>query len=54
MKEGRRSSKEIIVQDDNIMENTSARFPLTFRILLLVDVYMQSQKTQRKLDRRFV
>ena len=35
-------------------ENTNARSPLTFRNLLFVLAYMQSTKTQRKLERRFI
>ena len=41
------------VQDDIIMENTNARSPLIFRNFLYVVVYMQSQKTQRKLEQHF-
>ena len=37
---------EIRLQDDNMMENTNARSPLTFRNLLYVVAYMQSQKTK--------
>ena len=54
MKESRESYREIRVQDDGISENTNARSPLTFRNLLYVVPYMQSQKTQRKLERRFL
>ena len=54
MKESGPNDIKVRVQDDNITENRNARSPLTFRNLLLVDAYMQSQKTQRKLERRFV
>ena len=54
MKESRQNDRVIRVQDDNITENTNARSPLTFINLLYVAAYMQSQKTQRKLERRFV
>ena len=54
MKEGRQNDREIRVLDDNITGNANARSPLTFRDLLYVVAYMQSQKTQRKLEKRFV
>jgi len=38
MKESRQSFRGIRVQDDNIMESTNARSPLTFRNLLYVVV----------------
>ena len=51
MKESRQSDREIRVQEDKITDNTSVRSPLTFRNLLYVVAYTQSQKTQRKLER---
>ena len=36
------------------MENTNAGSLLAFRSLLLVDAYIQVQKTQRNLERRLV
>ena len=45
---------EIRLQEDNIAENANVRSPLTLKNLLLVDAYMQIQKLQRKLERRFV
>ena len=54
MKERKQNDKEIRVQDDNITENTNARSPLTFRNLVYVIAYMQIQKAQIKLERRFV
>ena len=54
MKESRQHDRKIKVQDDSIKENTNARSLLKFRSLLYVVAYMQSQKTQRKLERRFV
>ena len=48
------NSREIRVQDDNITENTNATSPLTFRNLLQVVAYIQSQKTQRELQRSVV
>ena len=47
MKESRKNAREIRVQDDNITENTNARFPLTFRNLLYVIAYIQSQRTKK-------
>ena len=54
MKDSRQNDRETRVQGDNITENTNARSLLTFRNLLYVVVYMQSQKTQTKLERRFL
>ena len=54
MKESSQSDRKIRVQDDNITENTNVRSPLTFRKLLYVVAYMQSQKTPRKRKRHFV
>ena len=54
MKESWQSDREIRLQYDNISENTNVRSSLTFGHLLCVVAYMQSQKTQRKLERRFV
>ena len=54
MKERRQNDREIRVQDDSITENVNTRSPLTFRNFLYVVAYMQSQKTQRKLERRLV
>ena len=54
MKESRQNNRQIRVQDDNITENTNARSQLTFGNLVYVVVYMQSQKTQRNLEKRFV
>ena len=55
MKESMQSDREMKIQDDNIIkENTNARSPLAFRDLSSVVAYMQSQKTQRELERRFV
>ena len=47
MKESRQNNREIRVQDDNITETSNARSPLTFRNLLYVVAYMQSQKTKK-------
>ena len=54
MKESRQNYREIRVQDDNITENTNPSSPVIFRNLVQVVAYMQSQKTQRKLERRYV
>ena len=54
MKEDRQNDREIRALEDNITENTNARSPLTFRNLMYVVAYMQSQKTQRKLEKRFI
>ena len=52
MTESRQNYREITVQDVNITETTEARSPLTFRNLLYVVAYMQSQKMQRKPEKR--
>ena len=54
MKKSKQNDREIRVQDDSTTENLNARSLLTFRKLQLVDTYMQSQKTQRKVERRFL
>ena len=46
MKESTESDREIRVQDNNITENTNVKSPLTFRNLLYVVAYMQSQTTK--------
>ena len=46
MKERRQNDRGIRVQDDNITKNITAKSPLTFRNLLYVVAYMQSQKTK--------
>ena len=47
MKESRQNDSGIRIQYDNITENINARSPLTFRNLLYVVVYMQSQMTKK-------
>ena len=55
MKESMQSDREMRIQDDNIIkENANARSSLAFRDLTSVVAYMQSQKTQRELERRSV
>ena len=44
MKESRQNDRKIRVHDDNITENRNARSSLSFKNLLLVDAYIQSQK----------
>ena len=53
LKESRQINREIRVQDDNITENSNIISPLTFRNLPKAVAYMQSQRTERKLNRRF-
>ena len=52
MKEIRQNDGKIKVQDDNITENINARFNI--QKFLYVVACVQSQKTQRKLERHFV
>ena len=53
MKESMQKYRKIRVQGNDITENRIERPPLTLRNLLYVAVYMQRQRTQRKLEKCF-